>query len=48
MKNGNKPQHKMVGVYDRPARADSRWRRWLPWAIAVALTLAWLLYLFAR
>jgi hypothetical protein len=46
--NGGK-REKMVGVYERPASADRRLRRWLPWLIALVVTLAWLAYFaFAR
>ena len=44
MTTNNKPQRK-VGIYDRPAGADRKWKRWLPMVIAVLLALVWTAYL---
>jgi hypothetical protein len=44
MTTDDKPQRK-VGVYDRPASADRKWKRWLPLGIAVLLSAAWIAYL---
>ena len=47
MASDDKPR-KVVGVYDRPARADRKWPRWLPAIIAVLVGLAWLAYLLLQ
>ena len=35
-----------VAVFERPASADRPRRNWLPWALAVAVSAAWGLYIF--
>jgi hypothetical protein len=40
----DKSQRK-VGIYERPASADRRWQRWLPFAVAAVVSLAWIAYL---
>lgn len=44
MSADDKPQRK-VGIYDRPASADRKWKRWLPLLIAALASLAWIAYL---
>jgi hypothetical protein len=44
MNGDGRPQRK-IGIYDRPASADRRGKRFLPLIIAVLVSLAWLVYL---
>jgi hypothetical protein len=46
MKESN--HRKVVGIYDRPARADRRWPRRLVWVLIVLVAIAWAIVLLNR
>ena len=47
MKTDQPSPIRKVGIYERPASADRPRRRWVIWAIAIAVVCAWSFFLFS-